>query len=395
MWFFFFFQAEDGIRDDLVTGVQTCALPICRTAGLPIARVRGPADGDVTAFVVFVRAPAAAGALDVVLGSVQGRGLPTERGELARAGDGDRAGWLAALRAQVRPAGVQTTLRAPGDLDDAGILAGVAGGELVADARPATIVVSGLDQQPPRVRRPGLGDRPLDALLARGVFARDDPEKPRQQSRLGEPLKAPDLGAQPGRGQRVDPAEAAQPGDRRGVAARRDGVLEYRDQRPPPLNERVDRAHIVDEHRLRERVVEAQPAKPAPVRLRPRPAGEAQPAAQQELRQAMTRTHQVFARVIDAADQVTEALVWLARHEREAQLAGGEQPDQPLGVTPIGLYPIARRPGNRSRRDHAHVQSALGRRSREPEPRRPGLIDRAHRRPSASNSPGTTTAGSP
>src|SRR6185437_4034478 len=32
MWcsyvFFFFFQAEDGIRDKLVTGVQTCALPI-------------------------------------------------------------------------------------------------------------------------------------------------------------------------------------------------------------------------------------------------------------------------------------------------------------------------------------------------------------------------------
>src|SRR5260370_2360926 len=27
---FFFFQAEDGIRDDLVTGVQTCALPIDR-----------------------------------------------------------------------------------------------------------------------------------------------------------------------------------------------------------------------------------------------------------------------------------------------------------------------------------------------------------------------------
>src|SRR5258708_39948477 len=28
--FVFFFQAEDGIRDDLVTGVQTCALPISR-----------------------------------------------------------------------------------------------------------------------------------------------------------------------------------------------------------------------------------------------------------------------------------------------------------------------------------------------------------------------------
>src|SRR5215469_16404623 len=29
IFFFFFFQAEDGIRDLYVTGVQTCALPIC------------------------------------------------------------------------------------------------------------------------------------------------------------------------------------------------------------------------------------------------------------------------------------------------------------------------------------------------------------------------------
>src|SRR5207244_6175783 len=34
---FFFFQAEDGIRDDLVTGVQTCALPISDLSlGLPL-----------------------------------------------------------------------------------------------------------------------------------------------------------------------------------------------------------------------------------------------------------------------------------------------------------------------------------------------------------------------
>src|SRR6266850_5820161 len=30
---FFFFQAEDGIRDYKVTGVQTCALPISRNCG--------------------------------------------------------------------------------------------------------------------------------------------------------------------------------------------------------------------------------------------------------------------------------------------------------------------------------------------------------------------------
>ena len=29
MLFLFFFQAADGIRDSPVTGVQTCALPIC------------------------------------------------------------------------------------------------------------------------------------------------------------------------------------------------------------------------------------------------------------------------------------------------------------------------------------------------------------------------------
>src|SRR2546425_12893321 len=33
-FFFFFFQAEDGIRDKLVTGVQTCALPIFLASAL-------------------------------------------------------------------------------------------------------------------------------------------------------------------------------------------------------------------------------------------------------------------------------------------------------------------------------------------------------------------------
>src|SRR5206468_10103376 len=38
-FFFFFFQAEDGIRDLIVTGVQTCALPIShQTLAAPIPR---------------------------------------------------------------------------------------------------------------------------------------------------------------------------------------------------------------------------------------------------------------------------------------------------------------------------------------------------------------------
>src|SRR5438270_4879600 len=41
--FFFFFQAEDGIRDLTVTGVQTCALPISGPRGA--APVRGVPPG--------------------------------------------------------------------------------------------------------------------------------------------------------------------------------------------------------------------------------------------------------------------------------------------------------------------------------------------------------------
>src|SRR5205809_1663116 len=43
--FFFFFQAEDGIRDVAVTGVQTCALPIsrCRARATPVPPTRAGA----------------------------------------------------------------------------------------------------------------------------------------------------------------------------------------------------------------------------------------------------------------------------------------------------------------------------------------------------------------
>src|SRR5438093_7769463 len=38
----FFFPAEDGIRDWSVTGVQTCALPICCTGNCPASGSRAP-----------------------------------------------------------------------------------------------------------------------------------------------------------------------------------------------------------------------------------------------------------------------------------------------------------------------------------------------------------------
>src|SRR5260221_1206237 len=41
-YFFFFDQAEDGIRDHCVTGVQTCALPICDFLVFPISKTTRP-----------------------------------------------------------------------------------------------------------------------------------------------------------------------------------------------------------------------------------------------------------------------------------------------------------------------------------------------------------------
>src|SRR5256885_16712253 len=68
----FFFQAEDGIRDYKVTGVQTCALPICKRPGH-----RDPALGtrDRAARCPPVRRfGARAGKREIGRGSWRGRG---------------------------------------------------------------------------------------------------------------------------------------------------------------------------------------------------------------------------------------------------------------------------------------------------------------------------------
>src|SRR3989449_9386376 len=71
MLFFFFFQAEDGIRDVAVTGVQTCALPIsCRPGVRP--SLEAPAsygDPNVTGTVRVFEAARRAGLRRIVFGS--------------------------------------------------------------------------------------------------------------------------------------------------------------------------------------------------------------------------------------------------------------------------------------------------------------------------------------
>src|SRR5690606_40925197 len=85
IWPDFFFQAEDGIRDFHVTGVQTCALPI-----LPAAL----ANGSIAGYIVAEPFNAAAEVMEVgkilrFTGDVWLR----HRSEERRVGKDWRAGW--------------------------------------------------------------------------------------------------------------------------------------------------------------------------------------------------------------------------------------------------------------------------------------------------------------
>src|SRR5205823_9349143 len=93
---FFFFQAEDGIRDKLVTGVQTCALPISHGARQAHGDVAAPRHADIPE-----RVPGTARGRLRVLPFLTARRAPTvaapvralNRSEERRVGKECRARW--------------------------------------------------------------------------------------------------------------------------------------------------------------------------------------------------------------------------------------------------------------------------------------------------------------
>src|SRR5204862_5448616 len=87
--YLFFFQAEDGIRDLYVTGVQTCALPICggRAARGTARGAAGRSSGGAARARLGVRQ-----AIEGKEGD-QRKGQPKERSEERRVGKECRARW--------------------------------------------------------------------------------------------------------------------------------------------------------------------------------------------------------------------------------------------------------------------------------------------------------------
>jgi hypothetical protein len=104
-----------------------------------------------------------------------------ERRQFTRAGDGDDAGWFAPADAQPLPLAVQPLLGAPRDGAHARVLPGLAADEGDPDVGASPVVGGGLDRQPARVRRPGLGDRALAAVVVAGVLRRHDSQNAGEQ----------------------------------------------------------------------------------------------------------------------------------------------------------------------------------------------------------------------
>jgi hypothetical protein len=148
------------------------------------------------------------------LGLVGRGGGPEEAGEFACDGDGRDVAGLAAF-AEALVEAVQPSLGAQRDLDDVVGLSRAAFGE--RDTRPGLgqVVPGGLDEEPAGVAGAGLGDRALPAALPGLVEGRDEAEPGGQLRRPLETSEVADLEREHERGQRVDAAEAAQPGDGR------------------------------------------------------------------------------------------------------------------------------------------------------------------------------------
>ena len=206
-----------------------------------------------------------------------------------------------------------------------------------------------------------------------------------------------DLRAQPERGERVDPAQAPQPGDR--VRARRAEreLGEVGLDLVAAGDQHIVGVQVVGQRRLGGMIGEPDRGQPGAVLARPRLARPlpVDLAAQQELPDPMPGAHQVHADVLAAAHQVAQLLTLHRRDRDQHELAGRQQPGQPDRVALIGLDPIRRRTLGLPRRAHPELDPLRQRPARQPIARRARLIDHPRRPLDPHRSHGNSSCGRP
>jgi hypothetical protein len=271
---------------------------------------------------------------------------------------------------------VQSLLGGPGDREHGCRLALLAALERCAGARRAAVVPGGLDQQPPGVAGAGLGDRSLLACLPGAAFGGDEPQVAHQLAGALEAGEVADLGAQPDRRQRVDAAQAAQPRHLLRPGAGGDEPVDHPLERVAAKQQRLDRAQVVVQRRLRRRLAERDPGQPGAVGGRPaaRPVLVADVVSQQQLAQPVPGAHQVDADVLARPDEVAQRLLLAARHAHRVQTVDHQQPHQPLGVAAVGLDAVLGGPLDLPGRRNDAVDPVRRQRPRQREPGRAGLI---------------------
>src|SRR5207247_6299164 len=117
--FLFFFQAEDGIRDPLVTGVQTCALPISpsRNAAYSAAGSSPKRRGNTTPRSAACTAPRAARCECSAVSSIAPAAMrrPLRLDKRPTAGDAAPVSWRDRHRARLATAPEALGAGRPGD----------------------------------------------------------------------------------------------------------------------------------------------------------------------------------------------------------------------------------------------------------------------------------------
>ena len=104
------------------------------------------------------------------------------------------------------------------------------------------------------------------------------------------------------------------------------------------------------------------------------PVVEPDAVAHQHLRQPVTCAHQIQPQRLARANKITQRFLLGARDTDRVQLAGQQQPDEMLGVTPIGLDLVSGRARDlRRRSDHA-LHAPPRELARECVPGRSGLV---------------------